>query len=557
MKKSIKILFAFLMIAVMIIPACSLTAFADEEIVTTLTGEDVMYTVKNGKATIIGTARDLVGDVVVPSKIDGFTVVGIEYLFKEHCEYMTSLTIPATVKSLNMSPFYDHYPNLKRINFASFKQFCEMDFVHPELINPFLRWDLYAGGVKFELSGNIVIPEGVEKIGRGAFSGLHSEVKSITVPTTLKQIDKEAFELTTVPRLNVKDLAAWCDVDISAMDSGLACNELYVGGKKVTELVIPDGVTEIKGGTFLCNSITSVTIPESVTKIGQAAFYGCEVLESVEIPGNVKEIGTYAFAACPALTSVTIHDGVTTIGRFAFKGCQELANVVIPDSVTQIGESAFEGCWALTSVKLPSNLIRINDATFADCRGLKSVSIPASVEKIGYRAFSACILLENVEITDGVIKIGEEAFEHCTSLKSITIPGTVKEIDDNAFLNCGSLTTVVLEDGVERINSNAFDSCINLELITIPNSVTKIHNEAFIRCNKLAFLTREDSFAYEFAGDRIKVIPIKNEVVEDVPPTVTEEPDAISPLWYVIPICAVVVIAAVVLIIVVKQKKKA
>lgn len=533
MKKLIKVLSVFFIVMALIIPLCSLCAFADDGPSRTLTSDDLIYTVKNGKAVICGTITELSGNIVIPSKLDGYTVVGIDHLFSEYCENMTSLTLPATLKLLNLATFELGFPNLKEMHFASFKQYCEIDFKHKCILNPLLRFDLYAGGVKFKLNGDIVIPEGVEEIGTGAFCGIYMGIDSITVPTTLKKINEDAFYYTdTIPRLNVKDLTAWCKVEVSDPEAGIFYNDLYVGGTKVTDFEIPEGVTEIKGGVFSgCSGITSVTLTESVTKIDTMAFLNCSELKSVKIP-----------------------DSVTTIGRFAFKGCSALTDIVIPESVTQIGEGAFESCSTLTNIELPSNIVRVNDSTFAGCRSLISVDIPAGVEKIGYMAFANCTALESVKISSGVTKICEEAFLNCDSLKTIVIPGTIKEIDDNAFKDSNNLAIVTLEDGVEQINDGAFADCANLKLINIPNSVTKIHENAFVRCNGLAIRTRADSYAYEFAKDTIQIILVEDKAEAEVSlPDVADEPKT-SPLWYIIPICAVVVIAVISLVIVTKKK---
>ena len=216
-------------------------------------------------------------------------------------------------------------------------------------------------------------------------------------------------------------------------------------------------VTRIDRGAFWgCSSLTSVTIPNSVTVIGEKTFKDCESLRSVNIPKSVTSIGEYAFHDCSYLESVTIPDGVTSIGDDAFNNCRYLTSVTIPNSVTSIGDSAFEGCKSLTSVTIPNSVTSIGDEAFSGCSSLTSVTIPNSVTSIG-----------------------DEAFKYCSSLTSITIPNSVTSIGDEAFWSCKSLTSVTIPNSVTSIGDEAFKYCSSLTSITIPNSVTSIGREAF------------------------------------------------------------------------------
>ena len=157
----------------------------------------------------------------------------------------------------------------------------------------------------------------------------------------------------------------------------------FSGCSSLTSVTIPDSVTEIGGRAFSsCSSLTSVTIPNSVTEIGELAFSGCSSLISVTIPDSVTEIGEYAFRGCSSLTSVTIPDSVTEIGGSAFSGCSSLSSVIISDSVTEIGDNAFSGCSSLVSIKLSDSLKSISNGLFYNCKSLESLSIPGSVKDI-------------------------------------------------------------------------------------------------------------------------------------------------------------------------------
>ena len=290
-------------------------------------------------------------------------------------------------------------------------------------------------------------------------------------------------------------------------------------GSSATSVEIPDEinglpVVGIKGGAFENRSnLTSVTIGNNVTSIGDWAFNGCSGLTSVTIGNGVTSIDSYAFSGCSGLTSVTIPDSVTSIGDSAFSGCSGLTSVTIPDSVTSIDSYAFSGCSGLTSVTIPDSVRSIGDSAFSGCSGLTSITIPFVGEKadgtgarhfsyifgasingeviitggtsIGYEAFYGCSGLTSVTIPDGVTSIGDYAFFECSGLTSITIPDSVTSIGYAAFEGCSGLTSVTIGDGVEEIGSQAFYGCTSLSSVNIPNSVKEIGSNAFKDCISL------------------------------------------------------------------------
>ena len=162
------------------------------------------------------------------------------------------------------------------------------------------------------------------------------------------------------------------------------------------------------------------------------------------------------------LTSITIPDSVTSIGDYAFYCCAKLTSIVIPDSVTSIGDHAFAGCSSLTSVDIPDSVTSIGSSAFRECDSLTSVTIGDSVTTIGLYAFSGCTSLTSVTIGSGVTTIGVKAFFNCDSLTSIVIPDGVTSIGNQAFFDCDSLTSIVIPDSVTTIGSSAFGVCISL-----------------------------------------------------------------------------------------------
>ena len=247
-------------------------------------------------------------------------------------------------------------------------------------------------------------------------------------------------------------------------------NDAFDNCSGLTSVTIPNSVTSIGDYAFCgCSGLTSVTIPNSVTSIGNYAFYNCSGLtaivveagnthydsrnncnaiiqtdlnlliqgcNSTVIPNSVTSIGDYAFYNCSGLSIVTIGNLVTSIGQCAFYGCSGLASVTIPNSVTSIGNSAFRNCSGLTSVTIPNMVTSIGNSTFEDCSGLTSVTIGNSVTSIGDYAFEKCSGLTSVTIPNSVTSIGNNAFKDCSGLTSVTIGNSVTSIGNNAFYNC-------------------------------------------------------------------------------------------------------------------------
>ncbi len=163
------------------------------------------------------------------------------------------------------------------------------------------------------------------------------------------------------------------------------------------EVVVPQGITDIYSIAFGGCGVKSVIIPDSVTVIGEYAFWDCSSLKSVIIPNSLKSINEGTFCGCSSLTSVNIPDSVTSIGCNAFKGCSSLTSIIIPNSVTVIRGDAFSECRKLTNVTIPNSIIGIWYRTFYGCSGLTSVTIPDSVVRIGNAAFSDCRSLTSIK----------------------------------------------------------------------------------------------------------------------------------------------------------------
>ncbi len=225
------------------------------------------------------------------------------------------------------------------------------------------------------------------------------------------------------------------------------------------------------------DGVTEVVIPDSVTSIGRAAFFGCCSLTSVMISETVTSIGDKAFYQCSSLTSVTIPEGVTSIGDEAFRGCTSLISVTIPETVTSIENWAFRGCTSLTSVTIPEGVTSIAAFAFYGCKKLKNIEIPNTVRTIGRDAFKSTKWLKTFKqdfvIVNGIL------IKYAGKEETVTIPEGVTCIAGGAFKGNKTLQKVVIPDGVTSIMDSAFDGCKLLSVIHFPESLETVAGDAF------------------------------------------------------------------------------
>ena len=242
-----------------------------------------------------------------------------------------------------------------------------------------------------------------------------------------------------------------------------------------------------------------------VVSLKRSAFFQCENITSVYIPDSVTKLGTSVFYSCVNLERVCLSANLETLSSLSFFNCKKLKNIELPSGLNKIDSGAFEKCASLEEIELPDSLTSLNLRAFDECEGIKRIVIPQFVEYLTshalnmeeiivhpdnskYYSLDNCILRksDNVIISGGqnstipkvATAIGEDAFNG-NSLKQITVPGNIKTIGRGAFSGA-SLNEITIENGVEEIGA-AFGSC-NLKKIVIPDSVTKIDQLVYGNC---------------------------------------------------------------------------
>ena len=237
--------------------------------------------------------------------------------------------------------------------------------------------------------------------------------------------------------------------------------EKYAGD----EIVIPESVkakdgndykiTALGDRCFYCSDLTSITIPSSVTSLGNSCFEWCSGLTSITIPSSVTSLGNSCFLQCSRLASITISSSVTSLGDKCFYECVGLTSITIPSSVTSLGESCFHGCSGLTSITIPSSVISIGERCFMYCTGLTSITIPSSVASLGVQCFCQCSGLTSITIPSSVPSLGYSCFYGCVGLTSITIPSSVTSLGESCFDECTNLESIYFKGKAPNRISNA------------------------------------------------------------------------------------------------------
>ena len=426
--------------------------------------------------------NSLVTDLVIPDIVTEIN----DYAFRG-ATCLTSVTIPESITNIGT---------------AAFSSCSELTTVNFNAIN---CTTMGSAGVSVFSSctslSTLNIGDNVKNIPANAFKNC-SGLETITIGNSIESIGNYAFsDCSSLTSVYVNDISKWCAISFDGLSTyanplGLAHN-LYINNELVTDLVLPDAITEIKPYVFQnATCLTSVTIPGSVTSIGSQAFYGCTSLATVNFNAeNCTTMGSLsspAFFNCTSITTLNIGERVKNIPNNAFRECTGLIEITIPDSIISIGEWAFGVCSGLTTVNFnPKNCTTMGSSArpaFYNCSSFANLNIGERVKTIPDNAFSGCSGLTEITIPDSVTFIGDLAFSGCTGLTTVNFNATnctsMGTTNYAAFYN-GSFSILNIGERVKNIPDYAFYHCSGLTEITIPDSVTSIGGYAFSDCTGL------------------------------------------------------------------------
>ena len=503
---------------------------------------DIYYMPMTDGTVAIGCYADD-ENLIIPETVDGYRVSTLAKV-ENYARNMNQMVIPDTVVRILDDVFFC---------FAFFEE-VRISPSHPTMK---VQGDYLMSKegktllAAVEERETYVIPEGVQRIGTGAFAN-RRDMHHVVFPESLMAIGDAAFVGTGLTEIRIPRTVTEIGINpfyvceeltgievaqdnpvFAAIDGVLFRKEgkellSYPSGREEVRYTIPDRILRIGDYAFYVTKLEEIIIPVSVTSIGMGAFSECYHLTEITIPNGVTSIGNYVFSGCGNLTSITLPNSVTTIGDYAFDNCWNLTSITLPNSVTRIGDYAFDNCWYLTDITIPDSVTTIGVNPFSDCDKLTEIivspdhptlsvvngslidkknqrlicyltalneehyDIPKGVREIGEYAFGGGELM-SVSLPDSVTRIGDHAFVNCTALTSITLPNSVTSIGDYAFTGCTALTSISLSNSVTGIGECTFGYCTSLSQINIPDSVTSIDIAAFMGCQSLTSLFIPDS----------------------------------------------------------------
>ena len=409
-------------------------------------------------------AIEIPASVTWPGTENIYSVDSISTSAFEGSTGLDSISIPYSVKSIGKDAFKG-CSSLKKANFASVKDLCDIKFGNIEANPLFKSHSLFIGGTpKTQVTEQDL--NGVNKIRGYAFAG-GSQITLVELSgNNIDSIGNDAFYGCENYQLYYTDFYQMLSIG-------------YGGG--VSNPMTNAGSVYVKSGDI---SSGEIHINQNVKA---NAFKGVKWLKKVSFGSGATSIGKNAFYGCEALESIT-SEMLASIGDGAFQNCKKLASVSIPATST-IGTDAFNSCIELSSIILPTTLTAIGVKAFKKCKKLASIVIPASVGSLGSEAFSECVILTDVDIQAPIVTLPNLLFNGCTSLTNVKLHEFTKTIGKKTFMGCTSLTSLPDGKGVKTISENAFNGCSGIKSLVIPDSITLIKETAFSSCANLTDIT--------------------------------------------------------------------
>ena len=431
--------------------------------------DTLYYRYVEGGIAVAGLRDEEQKSIIIPTQIDGNTVVEIEkYSFKG--DAITNVIVSDTVAYVDEEAFVD-CSDLKAVTFSS----------------------------------------SVAEVGNKAFASCSSLERIVFDESSSVVLYDNVFE-------NCSNLNHIYNLE-NVTKIG---NETFANCEKLIYFDFGDNLTEIGSGAFKnCSAITVLSLPASVSNIGNGAFYNCNGIEELIIPcnGSNQSITDYISFSSPSekqvsvkfigsgsipnnalknaewVYEVEIGENVSGLGASVFEGAINLLTITIPENITALSSRAFYGCSSLISVYGMEHVASLGDYSFAKCTSLSNVTLSSQLESIADGAFAESAIRQ-VDLPSTVTSIGAYAFAHCLEITGGIDLSNVITIGQSAFEESVSISSVTFSPSLESIGANAFNG-ISAYTITLPQTVTSIGKDAFNNCNSLI------SFTTPLAGNSV------------------------------------------------------
>ena len=520
----------------------------------------------------------LPANVKIPESVEyngvTYSVTKIANRAFANCESLESISIPSTVLQIGDAtttmfsmPFYG-CSSLKNVRFEDGENGLVLESYYYEYLNGHNYEKSYIGlfsycpleevyigrNISYAKNGSYILDESLVKYGYSAFGGKTKLTKATISPAVTKipaylfykcsalnnvsiqgqlvEIPMYSFSECNISALtlpnSVKNISEYAFNSNTAMKSAVLGdnvksigNYAFSGCSNLTNLDLGDSLVTIGDYAFNRSSVSSITIPNSVTKIGKYCFADNTKLEKITISNDCRELSEGIFSGCSALTSVVLNDGLEKIYNYAFANCKSLESISIPSTVVQIGETynrsdygaslPFYNCTALKSVRFEDgkqglvlgadynnnglglfSYCPLEEAYIGRNISYQDYSYKNTFEKYphsyGYSAFYNQPKLTKVTISPAVTEIPVCLFYKNASLTMTSLP-KVKKIGVSAFQECSKLTTLNLGEDLQVVGSNAFNGCKNVTKLTFPDAITTIGSGAFQDCSSVTEVT--------------------------------------------------------------------
>lgn len=356
-------------------------------------------------------------------------------------------------------------------------------------------------------AADVVIPEGVVKIGARVFEG-NAVIKTVTLPKTVTEIEQGAFQNSSLQSVALNEGLE--KIGSNAFRKTPLGNELDTGRVELGKVTLPSTVQYIGTGVFeSCAYLGEVVFENGEntalvieSNILDKVFGNCKNLTRVVFPDRLKSIPDYALSGCTNLKETVFGNGLEEICDAAFDACSSLQTIELPASVVTIKKGAFQNCISLKAAALNEGLRTIGDGAFVNAAfgtlldtgetETGKLLVPSTVQRIGAGAFQNCKYLgeiefknEGKEILQIESTIIDKVFGGCELLSKVTLPNRLKVVPDYAFSGCTGLREVVFGSSIEELGQGAFENCSALQAVSLPPTVVTIKAYAFQGCSGL------------------------------------------------------------------------